>query len=144
MLFIGLMIGLAVGALETIFADYSGQGELEPEKVEGIAGSMLLGMVLISLLMFNIPGQGVVLSDKFIGGGTSLVFAKKVSKFIINSIKIAAEIIVLIVTEGASEGATETMNETEATMQLLQEMKQKSQNVNKAINSMAGRNDDDE
>lgn len=144
MLFIGLMIGLAVGALENIFADYAGKGELEPEKVEGIAGSMLLGMVLISLLMFNIPGQGIVLSDKFIGGGTSLVFAKKVSKFIQNSIKIAAEIIVLIITEGASEGATETMNETEATMQLLQEMKQKTQNVNKAINSMAGRNDDDE
>lgn len=144
MLFIGLLVGVSVGALENIFADLSGQGELEPEKVEGIACSMLLSMILISLLLFNIPAQGVALSDKFIKGGGGLVFAKKVSKFIINSVKIAGELILLAITEGASEGAVETANETEATMQMLQELKQKTQNISKTLNSMAGRDDDDE
>ena len=143
MLFIGLLIGVAVGALENIFADLAGKGEFDPKKVQGVAGSMLLSMVLISLLLINIPGQGVSLADKFIGGGGGLVFAKKVSKFIINSIKKAGALVIAAATGGATQGITDTAEKFETTMEMLHDMKQKAHSVSRSLNSMAGRNDDD-
>jgi hypothetical protein len=143
MLFIGLLIGIAVGALENIYGDLVGQNALDPKEVEGVAGTMLLTMVLISLLVFNIPGQGVVLSDKFVGGGGGLVFAKKVSKFIINSVKAAGAAILAGVTGGASSGVSATAEKFETSMEVLHNMKQKAHSVSRSLNSVAGRNDDD-
>lgn len=143
MLFIGLLIGIAVGALENIYSDLVGEDAFDPKKVEGVAGSMLLSMVLISLLVFNIPGQGVSLSDKFVGGGGGLVFAKKVSKFIINSVKAAGAAVLAGITGGASAGVSATAQKFETSMEVMHNMKQKIHSASRSLNSVAGRNDDD-
>jgi len=143
MLFIGLLIGMAVGSLETIFYNLSKAGDLDPKEAEGVASTMLLSMVLISLLLINIPAQGVKLANTFIGGGQGMVFAQKVSKFIINSIKKVGAAALSFVTQGITRGITDTAEKYEATMEVVHDLKQKSQSISRSLNSLAGYNDDD-
>lgn len=143
MLFMALLVSLIVKTLEYLVAQY--QDDFTPEGIEGF-GTGLLAMILISFLLINIPGFAVALTDKFVGGGGGLEFQKKVSEFIVNSLKKLGASALSGITSGATNVITETMEKYEQTRKVLDNVKQVRNATNSMVNkmhSLAGHNDDD-
>lgn len=137
MMFIALLIGIVIGALENIMTSYT----FDETSMVGM-GEALLAMIMITLLLVNVPGLGVALSDKFIGGGGGVEFQKKITKFIVNAVKKLAAEILSASTTGATEGATDTLEKFEEVREVVDNIKQVKQSVSSALNNLAGYNDD--
>ena len=99
-------------------------------------------MLMISLLLINIPGLGVVLADKLVGGGGDLNFQKKISKFVINSAKAAGAAVIASLTEGATSSLTTALEKYERTREFVDTIKQVKNKVSSKLNDIAGYNDD--
>lgn len=143
MMFMALLVSIIVKTLEFLVSRY--QNDFSEEGIEGF-GVGLLAMILISFLLFNIPGFAVALADKFVGGGGDLEFQKKISEFIINSLKKLGSSAVGGLTSGATNVITETMEKYEASRKVLDNVKQVKNATNSMVNkihSLAGHNDDD-
>ena len=139
MLFIGLLVSLSVNALELIinsigpqitFASLSGTGE------------QLLSLLMISMLLLNIPGLGVAIADKFVGGGGDMEFQKKISKFVVNSAKQLAHKALSSLTYGATAAITEPLEKYEQTREKADTIKQTANKVQSKLDSLAGYDDD--
>ena len=139
MLFIGLLVCLAVNSLEIIMVNIGPQLNNDELKTPG---PLLMGMFMISLLLFNIPALGVSLADKFIGGGAGDEFQKKVSRFVVNLAKKAAMAAVAYFTGGISSGATAVLQKYEKSREALDDIKQTTGKIKDKLNSLAGYNDD--
>lgn len=137
MLFLGLLISLSVCALETLMSKLT----FDEANIEGL-GPMLLAMLLISTLLVNIPGFGVTLADKFIGGGAGLEFQKKISRFVINTIRRAASYVAGTVTGGISSTLNQMVEKYEITRAIKDGVKQTKGKIDSALNSLAGDRDD--
>lgn len=137
MLFMGTLICIAIGALETTLSLYDGT-----MKVSDLAGQgpVLLSLLLISTLLINIPGMGVALADKFIGGGLGLEFQKQVSQFVMNTAKRAGAAILGGVTGGATSTITGTLEKYEKTREALDSVRQERNSANTTLNKLAGYN----
>ena len=143
MMFMGLLVGIVVLTLEGLVAAYA--NDFTPEGIEGY-GAGLLAMILISILLINVPGFAVALTDKFVGGGGGLEFQKKISEFIMNSLKKAGGKVIDSITSGSTSIITTTMEKYEATRRVLDNVKQVKNATNSMVNkihSLAGHNDDD-
>ncbi|MBO5039005.1 MAG: hypothetical protein J6C85_06100 [Alphaproteobacteria bacterium] len=140
MLFLALLISLAMAALEKLLASF--QGSLVAENIEGL-GPILLSIFLLSALFINIPGMGVALADKFIGGGQGMEFQKKISQFVMNAVKKAAASFVGGSTAGATNAITTVMEKYEATRAMQDNIKQMSSKASSKLDSLAGYNNDD-
>ena len=73
MLFLGILVSLSVGSLEYILETFAQNDAFTEANLVG-QGPVLLSLLLIATLLINIPGMGVALADKFIGGGRGLEF----------------------------------------------------------------------
>lgn len=143
MMFMALLVSLIVKTLEYLVIQY--QDDFSPEGIEGF-GTGLLAMILISFLLINIPGFAVALADKFIGGGGGLEFQKKISEFIVNSLKKIGASAIGGITSGATNVITKTMEKYEASRRVLDNVRQVRNATNSMVNklhSLAGHNDDD-
>ncbi len=140
MLFIGLLVSLAVNALEIIMLNIGPY--LNGEQVE-TPGPLLMAMFMISLLLFNIPGLGVALADKFIGGGAGDEFQKKVSKFVVNMGKKALAIGIAYITGGVSSSVTSTLEKYESTRSKLDSIRQTTDKIKDKLDSLAGYNENE-
>ncbi len=141
MMFLGVLVSISVGALEYILRTFSNNGDFKEENLIG-QGPILLSLLLISTLLINIPGMGVALADKFIGGGGGLEFQKQVSKFVINSAKRAGAAILGGITAGATKTITTTLEKYEASREALDSIKQVKGKINNKLDKLAGYNDD--
>ena len=139
MLFIGLLVSLSVNALETImnnigpkitFASISGTGEL------------LLALLMISMLLLNIPGLGVGIADKFVGGGGDMEFQKKISKFVENTGKKIRDKALSSLTYGLSTAITTPLEKYEQTREKVDAIKQTASKIQSRLDSLAGYDDD--
>lgn len=139
MLFIGLLINVAVNAIQAIV---SGDGERYDYEAFENSGIALLVILLIAVLLMNIPAMGVALADKFIGGGGGMEFQQKVQKFVMNMIKKAGSSALSVVTSGTSSLITKTMEKHEETRQMLTNFNIKRDSLSKSISALGGHNDD--
>ena len=139
MLFMGTLICIAIGALETTLSLYAGNGSISVSNLAG-QGPVLLSLLLISTLLINIPGMGVALADKFIGGGLGLEFQKQVSQFVMNTAKRAGAAILGGVTAGATSTITGTLEKYQLTREALDSVRQARNNANTVLNKLAGYN----
>lgn len=142
LLFLAILIGAAINAIVFIFGDYSRGESLTKENVEGM-GPVLLSMFMLSLLFVNLPNMAVSLANKFIGGGGTDAFQKKVSQFIIRTVKKTASAVLSTVTQGATDNITKTLEKYEVTREAIDTIKHKKQAIKNSLNSLAGYNDDD-
>lgn len=140
LLFLAILIGASIKAITFIFNDYS--SSLTKENVEGM-GPVLLSMFMLSLLFINIPDMAVSLANKFIGGGGTDAFQKKVSKFIIRVVKKTASVALSAVTQGATDNITKSLEKYESLREAIDTVKQKKNALSNSLNSLAGYNDDD-
>jgi len=143
MMFMGLLVSLVVLSLEGLVTSYA--NDFTPEGIEGY-GTGLLAMILISILLINIPGFAVALADKFVGGGRGLEFQKKISEFIMNSLKKVGSKVIDSVTSGSTSIITTAMEKYEGSRRVLDNIKQVRNTTNSMVNkihSLAGHNDDD-
>ncbi len=140
MLFIGILICIAIGALETTLGNFEGSGAYENKNLSN-PGPVMLSLLLISFLLINIPGLGVVMADKFIGGGRGLEFQKQVTQFVMNTAKRAGAAILAGVSGGATSTITTTMEKYEKSREALDSIKQAKSKTSSAINSLAGYNE---
>ncbi|MBR2273991.1 MAG: hypothetical protein IJ864_04090 [Alphaproteobacteria bacterium] len=136
MLFLGMLISIAVRAIEASIT-----GGYDYDSFEGL-GTPLQTITLLSILLINIPGMGVAMADKFIGGGMGLEFQKKISKFVMNSLKKAGGAAIGTLSSGATSLMTKAMERHEVTREVLTNIKQKNSSVSNTLNSLAGYNDD--
>ncbi|MBR5154571.1 MAG: hypothetical protein IKW58_02485 [Alphaproteobacteria bacterium] len=139
MLFIGLLVGLAVNALEIIIGSIG--PTLEEGKLDSFAPE-LMAMLMISLLLFSIPGLGVKLADTFIGGGGGPDFHKKISRFIIDSSKKAGAAVLAYISGGATSTITSALDKYEKTRSAADSVRQTAHKLNEKLNSLAGYNDE--
>ena len=139
MLFIGFLVGLAIMSLEQMMKHIGTQ--INAENMEGL-GPILMAMLMVSMLLINIPGLGVVLADKFVGGGGDMNFQKKISKFVVNAAKKMGAAVLAALTDGASNSITSSMEKYEKTRDILDTMKQVKNKVSSKLNDIAGYNDD--
>ena len=140
MLFIGILICIAIGALETTLGNFEASHSFDSTKVSN-PGPVMLSLLLISFLLINIPGLGVVMADKFIGGGRGLEFQKQVTQFVMNTAKRAGAAILAGVSGGATSTITTTMEKYEKSREALDSIKQAKSKTSSAINSLAGYNE---
>lgn len=140
MMFMCLLINICVMTLEGMLQEFIGES-FSLFDAASIATPML-GMLLVSLLLVNIPGFAVILADKFIGGGQGKEFAEKVSKFVQDvGKKIGAKVIDTL-TDGATTTVNEMLDKYEHTRRAMDAVKQVKSKVSNAVNSLAGYNDD--
>ena len=139
MLFIGFLVGLAVLSLEMMVGNIG--SSINQGNMEGL-GPILMAMLMISLLLINIPGLGVVLADKLVGGGGDLNFQKKISKFVINSAKAAGAAVLAALTESATSSFTSALEKYERAREFVDTVKQVKNKVSSKLNDIAGYNDD--
>lgn len=139
MLFIGLLVSVAVGAIESVVIG-PGPG-YNYDDFEGFGTAMLV-VFLISILLINIPAMGVALADKFIGGGGGMEFQQKVSKFAMNLVKKAGSAVLASLTGGTTSLITKTMEKHETTREILSNLREKNNSLSNSINSLGGHNDD--
>lgn len=139
LMFMALLITLAVGAMEYIVGQMG--GNFSQTSIEGM-GPMLLALFMLALLLVNIPGMGVALADRFIGGGGGLEFQKKISKFVINLAKKTAAKILSSISSSATQSITDAMEKYEKVREVFDTMKQIKNKTSSQINSLAGYNDD--
>ena len=140
MLFMGLLINICVLTLEGMLNDFVGD-DFDLAAAASITTPML-GMLLVSLLLVNIPGFSITLADKFIGGGMGPEFAKKISKFVEDMGKKAGAKIIDSLTDGATTTLTEMMEKYEHTRRFIDTVKQIKNKASGALDSLAGYDDD--
>lgn len=140
MMFLGLLVVIAVGTLESIIGAIG--GDFSEVNIEG-GGPMMLSILFISFLLVNIPGMGVALADRFIGGGGSDEFQKKITKFVVRTAKKLGAAALGSVTSKASQLFTDTAEKYQISKEALDTAKHVKDNVTSKINSLAGYNDDD-
>lgn len=139
MLFLGLLVTISVSALEIIVGTIG--SSFDEANVEGF-GPMLLSVLFISFLIVNIPGMGVALADKFIGGGGSDEFQKKVSKFVMMAAKKAAAATLGALTDGSTSPVTTTLERYEAYREVVDTAKKVQSSVSSKMNELAGGGDE--
>lgn len=140
MFFIGLLVALAIGSLQHILA---GMQDATKAAFNGL-GPSLMAMFLISLLLLNIPGLGVTLADKFVGGGGDLDFQKKISKFVMRAAKKIAATVLSAITEEATQSLTDALEKYDFYRDKIDTIKQVKTNITDKLNKIAGYNDDEE
>lgn len=140
MFFIGLLVALAVGSLQHILIGMQDMGKGD---LNGV-GPSLMAMFLISLLLLNIPGLGVTLANKFIGGGQGLDFEKKISKFVMRVAKKIAATALNALTDEVTESLTEALEKYEFFRDKMDTIKQVKSNISEKLNKLAGYNNDDD
>ena len=139
MMFMGLLVGISTRTLETMISNY--QAGLNEEGMEGL-GFELLGILMISLLLINIPAMAVALADKFVEGGGGEEFQKRVTKFIVNTMKKLGKAALDSISSDATGPVTEGLEKYEKIREATDNIKQAKQAAVKSINSLAGYNDD--
>ncbi len=139
MLFLGLLVSLSVNALETILNDVG--SKITPFSLNG-TGEQLLALIMISMLLLNIPGLGVAIADKFVGGGGDMEFQKKVSKFVEKAAKQLRDKALSSLTYGVSSAITTPLEKYEATREKADSIKQTANKVQSKLDSLAGYDDD--
>ncbi len=135
MLFMGTLICIAIGALETTLDNFEAAGAYKNENMSN-PGPVMLSLLLISFLLINIPGLGVVMADKFIGGGRGMEFQKQVTKFAMNTAKRAGAAILSAVSGAVTSTITNTMEKYEKSREVLDTVRQ----AKNKLNSLAGYN----
>lgn len=135
MMFIGLLVAISVSVLERIVGNIGNLFSIS--NTEG-AGPVLLSVLFIAFLLVNVPAQGVALADKFIEGGGTDAFQKKVSKFAMTVAKKTAATILSTLSKSMTRKITDALEKYENTKEIADTIKQV---ANKA-NSLAGYNDD--
>lgn len=140
MFFLGLLVVIAVGALEQIINAIG--GDFNEYNIEGF-GPMMLSVLFISFLLVNIPGLGVVLADKLIGGGGGDEFQKKITKFVMNTAKKAGAAILGSVTSNTSKLFTDTLEKYETSREALDTARKIKNDMTSKLNQLAGYDDDD-
>ena len=138
MLFMGLLVSVAVNSLQTIMR-YIGP-DLSEGNTDGM-GPIMMAMLMISLLLFNIPGFAITLADKFFQGGGSPEASKKISKFVIDLAKRVGYAALSKATQGITETITDKLQEYEKIREMMDSAKQKMSKINNKINEIAGYND---
>lgn len=108
MLFIALLASIAIGTLEALVANPA----LTKDDVEGY-GSIMLSIIMVSVLLLNVPGLAVSLSDKFIEGGGSYVFQEAMSKFVMRTGRAALSKVFSYVSNGITEDINKMVEKTE-------------------------------
>lgn len=139
MLFLGLLVVISVSALESIVGTIG--GSFSEATIEG-RSPMFLSILFISFILVNIPGMGVALADKLVGGGGGDEFQKKITKFVMQTAKAAGAAILGSITSNVSKAITDTMEKYEATREVLDTAKNIKQKFSDKANSLAGYNDD--
>lgn len=139
MLFLGLLVVISVSALENIIGTIG--GSFSETYIEG-RGPMLMSILFISFILVNIPGMGVALADKFIGGGGGDEFQKKITKFVMQTAKKLGAAVLGSVTSNVSKAITNTMEKYESTREILDTAKNIQSKLSDKANSLAGYNDD--
>lgn len=140
MMFLAILVSLAVASLEKLLGSLNEQ--FTSENIEGL-GPILLAIFLLSTLFINIPGMGVALADKFIGGGQGAEFQKKISQFVMNALKKAAAYVASGSTSGATETITDMLEKYENVRSKMDNIKQMSNKLSSKLNSLAGYDQDD-
>lgn len=140
MLFLAILVSLAMAALEKLLGEF--QSLFTAENIEGL-GPILLSMFLLAALFINIPGMGVALADKFIGGGQGDEFQKQVSRFVMNAMKKAAASVTGGTTAGATQAVTTILEKYEKTRAFEDNLKQTTNKANSVLDSLAGYNKND-
>jgi hypothetical protein len=97
---------------------------------------------MISMLLLNIPGLGVAIADKFVGGGGDMEFQKKVSKFVEKAAKQLRDKALSSLTYGVSSAITTPLEKYEATREKADSIKQTANKVQSKLDSLAGYDDD--
>ncbi len=143
MLFLGFLVALAAGGIENIMDSLTSDIESNSEAAFEGLGNALLCMFLMATLLVNIPSLAVALADKFIGGGNGLEFQKKVSKFVMNTVKKFAAAALASVSGGSTKTFTSVAEKYETTREISDNIRQKKNATNNILNSLAGTNDDD-
>lgn len=131
MLFIALLSSIAIGTLEAIVAN----PELTSGDVTGF-GSIMLSIVMVSVLLLNVPGVAVSLSDKFIGGGGSYVFQEAMSKFVMRTGRAALSKVFGYISNGVTEDINNMIEKTEVGRWY----KEKYTSIKNKLNAAAGYN----
>jgi len=142
LMFIGVLVSITVGALEYILQTLAASGKFEDDSNITGLGPVLLSLFLIATLLINIPGFGVALANKFIGGGNGQEFLKKISKFVFDTAKRAGAKVLSAVTQGATEKLTNALEKYEVTREAKQSLKNAKQRISDKLNDMAGYNED--
>ena len=95
-------------------------------------------------MLLNIPGLGVTLADKFVGGGGDLDFQKKISKFVMRAAKKIAATVLSAITEEATQSLTDALEKYDFYRDKIDTIKQVKTNITDKLNKIAGYNDDEE
>lgn len=139
MMFMGILVAISTGTLENMIDDY--KSGLNEEGMEGLS-MQLLGILMISLLLINIPAVAVSLADKFVEGGGGLEFQKRVTKFIVNTVKKFGRAAMDYLSQSASSSLNQAMEKYEKIREISDNIKQTKQAASNFMNSIAGYNDD--
>lgn len=139
MMFLGLLVVIAISALEAIVNTIG--NEFKEEYFLGF-GPMMLSILFIAFLLVNIPGMGVALADKFIGGGGGDEFQKKISKFVMTAAKKMGAAVLGGATSGVSQVVTDLADKYEVTREAVSTAKHVQQNISSKLNQLAGYDDD--
>jgi len=97
---------------------------------------------MISMLLLNIPGLGVGIADKFVGGGGDMEFQKKISKFVENTGKKIRDKALSSLTYGLSSAITTPLEKYEQTREKVDTIKQTASKIQSRLDSLAGYDDD--
>lgn len=141
MMFMGLLVAVSTKALEKMIKDYEAANALNETGMEGMS-FQLLGILMIALLLINIPAMAVALADKFIEGGGGLEFQKKVTQFVMNTMKKMGKAVIDSVSSSATDAVTTGMEKYEKVREAADNIKQMKQSASEAVNNFAGYNDD--
>lgn len=142
MMFMGLLVAISTKALETIIAKYeAADNALTETGMEGMS-FYLLGILMIALLLINVPAMAVALADKFIEGGGGQEFQKKVTQFVMNTMKKMGKSVIDSVSSSATDAVTTGMEKYEKVREATDNIKQAKQSAAEAISNFAGYNDD--
>ena len=141
MMFMGLLVAVATKALEKMIKDYEAADALNETGMEGMSFE-LLGILMIALLLINIPAMAVALADKFIEGGGGQEFQKRVTQFVMNTMKKMGKAAIDSISSSATDAVTTGMEKYEKVREATDNIKQAKQSAAEALNNFAGYNDD--
>jgi hypothetical protein len=141
MMFMGLLVAVATKALETMVKKYEAADALNETGMEGMSFE-LLGILMIALLLINVPAMAVALADKFIEGGGGQEFQKRVTQFVMNTMKKMGKSVIDSISSSATNAVTTGMEKYEKVREATDNIKQAKQSAAEIYNNFAGYNND--
>ena len=138
MFFMGLLVSIIVGTLQELMRHLG--PSLDTGNTQGL-GPVMMALLMISILLYNIPGLAVSLADKFFQGGGSADAMKKISKFVVTLAKKVGYAVLGSATQGATTELTDSVEKAEELYEAYDNMKQMKNKVTQKINEIAGRNE---